>query len=184
MLLFNAHKSNQGFTIIETLIIVVVIGILSAVAVPSFLARYNRQQVTNAMNLVEGAMQESQREAIKRSQNYCLVSFDTTNSTNHQVTGPCLITGNRELCIRRNLSGDCTSTILMRSSVSALNFNFKGRTFNTNTPPTELKNRVTVVLSHPENSSIQRCVVIAGPLGLIRTGDYSGSGTNEANCAS
>ena len=52
MPLLIVRRNSQGFTLIETLIIVVIIGILSAIAAPSFLGMLNRNKVNNALTQV------------------------------------------------------------------------------------------------------------------------------------
>lgn len=168
MLLLNVRKNPQGFTLVETLIIVIIIGILSAIAAPSYLAMLNRNKVNNALSEVRGALQECQREAIRKSKLYS-VTLDTTNS---KVTGSCLVTGERVL-----------NGILMRASSAVFKFSYKGLTLNTSN--TELSVPIVVVISHISNPNLQKCLVISAPIGLIRTGSYSSSdtsGTVEGSC--
>ncbi len=58
----NARTNSQGFTLIELIIILFIVGILSAIAAPSFLGLLNRGKVNNAVAQVQGALQEAQRE--------------------------------------------------------------------------------------------------------------------------
>jgi type II secretory pathway pseudopilin PulG len=79
MLLCNA-RNNEGFTLIETLIIVIIIGILSAIVAPSFLGMLNRNKVNAALVQVRGTLQEAQREAIRRSKR-CQVGLSSGNQS-------------------------------------------------------------------------------------------------------
>lgn len=161
MLLFNARNNERGFTLIETLIIVVIIGILSAIAAPSFLGMLNRNKVNAALVQVQGALREAQREAIRRNKS-CTVTLDTTNK---KVTAPCLVTGDR------NLEG-----VAIRTSNSSITFTFKGGTGSSST---------IVIASSDTSVTKQKCLAIATGIGIMRTGDYDATdttGTNSNKC--
>jgi prepilin-type N-terminal cleavage/methylation domain-containing protein len=159
----NAHRGNQGFTLIESLIIVLVIGILAAIAAPSFLATLNRSRVNDALASVEGALKEAQREAIKRSTN-CTVTLDTTDK---KVTGPCLVTGDRDLCEKRDDDGNCIqpkALIDVPPDGNEITYTFKGHTASA----------VTIKIYRPDTSS-QKCLVVSAGIGIMRTGDLEGT---------
>lgn len=138
-------------------------GTLSAISAPSFLGLLNRAKVNNAVAQARGALQEAQREAIRKSKTCTVIVPAGSNVT---LTSPnnCLVTGARTftgISIRR---GD---------SLGAITFDFKGRT------TVGGSDEQAIVFSSTNDTSSERCLMISKPLGLIRTGIYSDSQHNR-----
>ncbi|AKG24761.1 hypothetical protein IJ00_20450 [Calothrix sp. 336/3] len=77
------NKTNQqddGFTLIEVLVVILMVGVLSAIAAPSWLGFVNRQRVSKANDAVLGALQAAQTEAKKKKLSYS-VSFRNNNKS-------------------------------------------------------------------------------------------------------
>ncbi|NEO51515.1 prepilin-type N-terminal cleavage/methylation domain-containing protein [Moorena bouillonii] len=70
------HKPNKdaGFTLLELIVVILLVGILSAIAAPSWLAFVNRQRVGKVNERVLSVIQEAQRQAKNKKLNYS-VSF-------------------------------------------------------------------------------------------------------------
>ena len=161
MLPYNARTKNQGFTLVEILIALVILGVLSAIAAPSFLSLFSRNKVNDALNQVRGALQEAQRQAIRNSKS-CTV---TINTTDKKVTSPCLVMGDRTL----------DSSVGIATNETTIQFSHKGTI--------TLPDAGTVVLSNADTAK-KLCLVISSPLGIIRTGEYNDStaSVSAGNC--
>lgn len=51
---------QQGFTLVELMIVIVIVGILSAVALPNFLSQTSKAKATEAKTLASAAIKEAQ----------------------------------------------------------------------------------------------------------------------------
>jgi prepilin-type N-terminal cleavage/methylation domain-containing protein len=167
MLLWRVRKSNFGFTLVEMLAVVIIIGVIAAIAAPNLLGLLNRNQVNEAMRQLEGALKEAQKQAI-RTGKQCSIDIDTTN---HALSNP---TGGGCLLSTRNFN----DLIELDSNLVTLTFSGKGNTI------VDPNNRPVLVVSIPNSTNIKKCVVIENFLGAIRTGEYTGSGTDATNCVS
>lgn len=170
--------SSKGFTLPEMLAVVVIIGILAAIFVPSFLAWLNNQRIKDALVKVEGTFKEAQREAIRNGKNCSFTvssSGGVTTLADTDPTNRCLITGPR--VVKNDLGAFLGPNIEVRNSGGAsFSFQNDGQTgFNS----------TTFVVAIPNSGSQQRCLVIAGGIGIMRTGIYASSDTTGAvgsNC--
>jgi prepilin-type N-terminal cleavage/methylation domain-containing protein len=75
-----SRKSDGGFTLLELIVIMLILGILSAIAAPSWLAFINRQRVRTVNDRVFQSLRTAQSEA-KRSKRDVKVTFYTLSST-------------------------------------------------------------------------------------------------------
>jgi prepilin-type N-terminal cleavage/methylation domain-containing protein len=151
MLHSNASK-GIGFTLLESLIAVSIVGILVAMGIPSLIAAQNRAKLAQATDMVVASLQESQREAIRRNQS-CTLTLDKVG---RKITGQqgCLSSGDRNLPDAINLdytgaSGD-------------IQYGIRGNT-------TTNKSIILAIGNSPSNA---RCLTVSAPLGIIRLGSY------------
>lgn len=153
MLRFNVSRDRMfGFTLIESLIVVSIAGILLAMAIPSLLAAQNRAKLAQAQDLVVASLQESQRESTRRNQS-CTVTFDKSNNKILGDAG-CLLSGDRIL--PSGISLNYTGT------AAGIQYGVRGNT-TTNK---------AILLGIKDDLNPTRCLTISAPLGIIRLGSY------------
>lgn len=151
---FVSFRTAAGFTQIELMVTVVVIGVLAAIAVPSFVPWLRQQQVNAALNQIDLALQETQNEAVKRNQ-ICRLSLK--RGADVTLSGNCLVSGSRTL----------SGVILehsRRDDTWVISFNADGENRSPANDPG------TLWLSA---SGVQpKCLVISVGIGLRRMGKY------------
>jgi prepilin-type N-terminal cleavage/methylation domain-containing protein len=165
MSLYNVRKSSSGFTLIEMMVTIIIIGVIAAISAPNFLGLLNRNRVNEAAQQVEGALKEAQRQAI-RGGKQCSISIDLTNKiiSNPDTTPPtngCLLSS-------RNLN----NLIQPNSNRTLITFSGKGNITIDDSSGSATPTPVLVV-SIPNATNQRKCVVLEGFFGTLRSGNYS-----------
>jgi prepilin-type N-terminal cleavage/methylation domain-containing protein len=170
MPLDRINKNSQGFTLTELLVVVIIVGIFAAIAIPNLLGMFSQVQVREGMGQVKGALKEAQRQAM-RSGKRCKVKIDTitvdgeprrriTTVTNTDEPGSnyigCLLS-DRVLPI-----GIAIRTTTPFGSPPKIVFSYKGNTTQSG----------TIIVYSPNNTDEKKCMTISNGLGIIREGDY------------
>ncbi|WP_338442685.1 GspH/FimT family pseudopilin [Synechococcus elongatus IITB4] len=196
MRLMNAHpprhQSTAGLTLTELLVLIIIVGILSAIVVPNLLGYLSRTQVDSNAEALEAILRQAQREAIRRSQT-CAVVIPTGANPVIRTATNAEVAGSNENCLpARNLAqqlgaGQQVADLTLRDiridsnltvTPPSVGFTFKG------TPTNTAANTVLVLSSTRSPTAAQRCIVVSDLLGLIRSGNYNGTPNSptEANC--
>ncbi|HZS05866.1 MAG TPA: prepilin-type N-terminal cleavage/methylation domain-containing protein [Blastocatellia bacterium] len=74
------RKSHRGFSILELTAVAAIIGITSAIAVPSLMGQLRSYRLDAAAQQVTQALQAAKLEAVRNNASY-QVTFDTSNNT-------------------------------------------------------------------------------------------------------
>ena len=164
------NKTEQGMTLAETLVTVVIAGILAALGFASLSGWSERKQVDGALVQLEQTLQQAKNQAIRQGRS-CIVTLDEdTGVTPHVYT----ITS----------SNDCfgiSDFVLPEKVMFVANVDADGDAFPDTTPEIEFSYQGyssysgTIVLSTTYQSKNQTCIVVPQDVGLIRSGYYQDS---------
>ena len=163
-----SRKGDGGFTIIELLVIVIMLGILTAIAAPSWLAFINRQRVRTVNDRVFQSLRLAQSEA-KRTKRDITITFSAPSVDPPTVTfDPPLATGGSTQTL--NAGGEIKpGTIALSTNAIApansIVFDYQGN-------PSTTGFVVTVVPANSKpDSAAKQCVKVETLIGGMRTAE-------------
>jgi prepilin-type N-terminal cleavage/methylation domain-containing protein len=154
------HSNNRGYSLLEMILTVVVVGILAAIAIPSFIGWFDRHRVNEGSAQVKGAIKEAQRQAIRRGRR-CKIRIDTTKIT---VSAP-ESSVNYNDCLLNERTLPTGVAIKTNYTTPVITFSPRG---NTNSAG-------TIVVYSADGAQTKKCIVISLGLGIMRSGDYTGN---------
>ena len=163
-----SRKGDGGFTLLEVLVTVLVLGILSSIAAPSWLAFINRQRVRTVNDRVFQSLRLAQSEA-KRTKSTVTVTFNYAPNATPPVDPPTvtfdppLATGGGTQTL--NGGGEIKpGTIALVPNAASITFDYLG---NPSTTPFV----VTVAPANAPNSSARQCARVETLIGGMRTAE-------------
>lgn len=174
-----SRKNESGFTILELLVIVILLGTLAAIAAPGWLGFINRQRVRTVNDRVLQSLRAAQSEA-KRSKRDIIITFDTTADppTATIKTDP---TQNPPLqALTFNGGGEIkpgqvklTHNAAGLTPANSIVFNYQGNVNELPVDPVDTTKRRLVVTVFPPGGGGKQCVFVETLIGGMRTAEGS-----------
>ena len=155
------NRSNSGFTFIEMITALLMIGILSAIAAPSWFALIKTQHLNIAQDQVYRAMREAQSQAKKEKLTYH-ASFREENNNVQWAVHPATIDPSNAKWndLDDSVQLDANSTLQLSNGVRRVRFDDIGGVI----PPLG-----KITLSSKSGGTAKRCVIVSTILGAMRT---------------
>ncbi|MCT7962770.1 prepilin-type N-terminal cleavage/methylation domain-containing protein [Laspinema sp. D1] len=158
-----APQTTQGFTLLEVLMVVFIIGILAALAGPSWINMANNSRLNKAIAPIEQSIREARRNALQQKGSWRASFKQENNVVLWAVTNSSANPPNNWQEIEKSVFIDTANTTLEQdgNNLFFIEFDEKG-----NVDQEEL-GRITLAIQNTPNN--KRCVKVRTILGAITT---------------
>lgn len=164
-------QPDRGYSLTEILVVVIIIGILAAIAIPNFGGWLTKWRVIEGFETVKSAVKEAQKQAIRRGRR-CRIQIDAVART-ITIKAPDPY-GSYEGCLLSDRSLPTGVEIKTNYSTPVITFSPRGNTSSAG----------TIVVYNAQNNSTQKCLAISLGLGIMRSGDYTGDVSSSVSASS
>ena len=162
----NQAKCEQGFSLLELIIVVMLIGLISGIALPSLLSRWDDERLNAASKISVAWLDDLRRKAIQHS-TVCRATWDDMET---KLRGQC--DNNPSSIMVLNLKSEINNSEKLRLSPepdSPTTWIFTPRGTSTTSGQVKFS-----VLGDPHDQG--RCLRLSAPLGLIRAARQTPTG--------
>ncbi|MBO9999146.1 MAG: type II secretion system protein [Cyanobacteria bacterium SID2] len=158
--MFRLHRTaSSGFTLVEGLVVITILGILTAIAAPSWLAFVNQQRLAEANEKIYLTMRDAQTRAIA-NKNIWQASFREIDGRIQAAVHPANENPSFWDSLSPSVRFDTVNTSLRESGgLHYIRFNDRGRIHGQ-------LGRVTLVTQH--GGEAKRCTIASTLLGVVR----------------
>ena len=207
-LLPKSCKGQAGFTLVELLVTVIMVGVIAAIAAPSWLSFVQQRRVAAANDAVARVLQEAQSLAKSQKLSYS-VSFRNQGGVPQVAvykdspqpdasswralgdqfgfkSGQIILGTNLANGVTNSAGGSVSYNLPTTSSVAKITFNYTGAFPTTPNPNLGSQGLIIAVAAGkpnsnpPEPASTQRCVKVSTLLGSTQIGKIrSGGGVDQ-----
>lgn len=170
----SSHKSNLGYTLLELLVIVIVIGMLAAIVTPSWLSLLNRMRLNSAQAEALSVMRQAQANA-RREKRIWQANFQEIDGRVQWSLNP-ESQSNEANPTWNNLIGEDADKISILNSTLKNQSGVYSVQFKPNYWVNGQLGRITFVSRGTTNtaSTPKRCVFVSTLIGNLRTDSDKG----------
>jgi prepilin-type N-terminal cleavage/methylation domain-containing protein len=171
----SSFQSNSGFTLLENLIVLMLIGILAAVLAPSWMSFINTRRLNTAQSQVYQAIREAQSQAKKEKLTW-QISLREQNSILQLAVHPKTLEPTNAIwnSLDASVRLDAETTLQESQGIKNIQFDYLGAVTK---PPL---GRITI--SSKYGGKAKRCVFVSTILGALRTAKENPTAENGKYC--
>ncbi|HEY9629589.1 MAG: prepilin-type N-terminal cleavage/methylation domain-containing protein [Oscillatoriophycideae cyanobacterium NC_groundwater_1537_Pr4_S-0.65um_50_18] len=164
---FPRQHSTSGYTLVEMITVLVIIGVLAAIAAPGWLAFMNTRRANAARDQISQVLRQTQAQALRSKQAQTVVFNVAAAPPSITALGLTDAIGNGQLSANMvSLQAKNGAT-----NIASLEFDSNGNIKSPTLDQQGLKITVTV----PPTTGVKRCVIVQTLLGAMRS-------ANDTDC--